>query len=50
MAVSIQASLQEEICGLLVDPCLWAWPLTDIEKFDVPVSACGQQGFWRWTP
>jgi hypothetical protein len=28
----------------------WAWPLIGIEKFDVPVPARGQQGFWRWTP
>jgi hypothetical protein len=28
----------------------WAWPLTDIEKFDVPVPARGLQGFWEWKP
>jgi hypothetical protein len=27
----------------------WAWPLTSVEKFDVPVPARGQQGFWKWT-
>jgi hypothetical protein len=32
------------------DGGLWAWPLTSIEKFDVPVPARGQQGFWKWTP
>jgi hypothetical protein len=26
----------------------WAWPLADIEKFDVPVPARGMQGFWEW--
>jgi hypothetical protein len=28
----------------------WAWPLIGIEKFDVPVFAREQQGFWRSTP
>jgi hypothetical protein len=28
----------------------WAWPLTSVEKFDVPVHVGGRQGFWRWTP
>jgi hypothetical protein len=28
----------------------WAWPLTGVEKFDVPVHVGGRQGFWRWTP
>jgi hypothetical protein len=27
---------------------LWAWPLSDIERFDVPVPARGSPGFWRW--
>lgn len=26
----------------------WAWPLTDIEPFTVPVPANGRQGFWEW--
>ena len=26
----------------------WAWPLTDVEKFNVPVPTRGMQGFWRW--
>lgn len=26
----------------------WAWPLTDIERFDEPVPAVGAQGFWIW--
>ena len=25
----------------------WAWPLTDIERFDIPAPARGAQGFWR---
>jgi hypothetical protein len=28
----------------------WAWPLRDVEKFDVPVPARGLQGFWKWSP
>jgi hypothetical protein len=27
----------------------WAWPLSQIERFDVPVPARGAQGFWRWS-
>lgn len=27
----------------------WAWPLTQIERFDIPVPARGKQGFWPWT-
>jgi hypothetical protein len=28
----------------------WAWPLSDVEKFAVPIPARGQRGFWEWTP
>jgi hypothetical protein len=27
----------------------WAWPLSQIERFPVPVPARGAQGFWRWS-
>jgi hypothetical protein len=27
----------------------WAWPLRDIERFDVPVPARGAQGLWSWS-
>ena len=27
----------------------WAWPLSQIERFPVPVPARGRQGFWRWS-
>ena len=30
-----------------LDHHLWAWPLTEIERFDVPVPARGAQGFWK---
>jgi hypothetical protein len=30
-------------------PEAWAWPLSDIERFPVPVPARGAQGFWRWS-
>lgn len=26
----------------------WAWPLTDIQRFDEPVPAAGAQGVWIW--
>ena len=26
----------------------WAWPLTDVERFDFPRPASGAQGFWNW--
>ena len=31
-----------------VDHSMWAWPLKDIERWDVPVPARGAQGFWEW--
>jgi hypothetical protein len=27
----------------------FAWPLTDVRRFDVPIPARGAQGFWRWS-
>lgn len=27
----------------------WAWPLTDIRAFPVPVPCRGLQGFWNWS-
>jgi hypothetical protein len=32
-----------------IDHHMWAWPLSEIERFDVPVPARGAQGFWRFT-
>lgn len=26
----------------------WAWPLTQVERFEPPVPAKGAQGFWYW--
>lgn len=26
----------------------WAWLLTNIEEFDVPIPATGHQGLWDW--
>lgn len=26
----------------------WAWPLGEVERFDIPLPAKGAQGFWRW--
>lgn len=31
-----------------IDHHMWAWPLTDIQPFDVPIAAKGAQGFWNW--
>ncbi len=26
----------------------WAWPLSEIERFEPPIDARGAQGFWEW--
>lgn len=31
-----------------IDHHMWAWPLTDIRLFEVPMDARGAQGFWLW--
>lgn len=31
-----------------IDQHMWAWPLTDIQPFDEPVSMRGLQGFWDY--
>ena len=31
-----------------IDEQIWAWPLTDIKPFDVPIEQRGAQGFWNW--
>jgi hypothetical protein len=31
-----------------IDHSVWAWPLTDIVRFDVPVPYRGAQGFWNF--
>lgn len=31
-----------------LDHSKWAWPLTEIEKWDTPVPRRGNQGFWNW--
>lgn len=31
-----------------LEDCNWAWPLTEIERFEPPIPAGGAQGFWRW--
>lgn len=44
----------DEIFGRAPGTCWadynWAWPLTEIEPFPVPIPATGQQGFWEWRP
>lgn len=32
-----------------IDHSKWAWPLTDIKPFAVPVPAKGMQGLWNWS-
>jgi hypothetical protein len=31
-----------------IDHQKFAWPLTDIVRFEPPIPARGAQGFWRW--
>lgn len=31
-----------------IDHHMWAWPLTDIRAFEVPIQTRGAQGFWNW--
>lgn len=31
-----------------IDHSKFAWPLTDIERFEPPIPARGAQGFWDW--
>lgn len=31
-----------------IDHHMWAWPLTEIRRFETPVSTRGAQGFWNW--
>ncbi len=33
-----------------VEHHVWAWPLADIIRFEVPIPARGCQGFWLWRP
>jgi hypothetical protein len=33
-----------------VDHSKFAWPLTDVQRFEPPIPARGAQGFWPWTP
>lgn len=32
-----------------IDHAVWAWPMLEIVRFDVPIPARGAQGFWYWT-
>lgn len=31
-----------------IDHHMWAWPLTDIVRWEEPVECRGAQGFWNW--
>jgi hypothetical protein len=31
-----------------IDHSKFAWPLSDIERFEPPIPARGMQGFWNW--
>jgi hypothetical protein len=37
-----------EADSMRIDHHMWAWPLTDIDRFDLPIPARGAQQFWRW--
>ena len=47
--LSREQSVAAEADSMRIDHHMWAWPLTDIERFDIPVPARGAQGFWAWT-
>jgi hypothetical protein len=51
--IPVVAWLMEHAPGFLdsnrVDHSKFAWPLTDIERFEPPIPARGAQGFWNWT-
>jgi len=32
-----------------IDHSKFAWPLTEIERFEPPIPARGAQGFWPWS-
>lgn len=32
-----------------LEHCNWAWPMTDIHRFDEPVHIGGHQGFWNYS-
>jgi len=33
-----------------LDKSKFAWPLTEVRRFDPPIPARGAQGFWLWSP
>lgn len=33
-----------------IDPEVWAWPMTEVELWTIPLPARGAQGFWPWRP
>jgi hypothetical protein len=45
---SREQSAAAEADSMRIDHHMWAWPLTAIERFDLPLPARGAQGFWRW--
>lgn len=32
-----------------IDEKMWAWPVSDIQRYPVSVPAKGAQGFWTWS-
>lgn len=32
----------------IINPDMWAWPLTEIHRWAEPVDCKGLQGFWTW--
>lgn len=50
----LSSELKPEWAALINDSdrlehCNFAWPLTDIRRFDVPVMVAGHQGFWNFS-
>ena len=46
--ISVSALFNSPADSDRIDHHMWAWPLTDILKFDAPIPMRGMQGFWNW--
>jgi hypothetical protein len=46
--LSREQSAAAEADSMRVEHHMWAWPLTEIVRFEMPIPARGAQGFWRW--
>jgi hypothetical protein len=32
-----------------IDHSIWAWPLSEVERWEEPIPCRGAQGFWNWS-